>query len=54
MNKKPKAERREIIVRVPATSAERAAWEKAARHQDRSLAGWLRTTANQVAQGVSR
>lgn len=50
MNKKPKAERREIIVRVPVTKAERLAWADAAKRHDRSLAGWLRTIAQAALQ----
>ena len=46
MNRKPKAERHDITVRVSATRAERAAWARAAARNNRSLAGWLRSVAN--------
>jgi len=54
MNKKPKSERHDIIVRVPATRAEKAAWSLAAAQSDRSLAGWLRSVAKNAVQSTQQ
>jgi hypothetical protein len=49
--RKPKLERKEVLVRLRVGVAERDAWELAAKQDGRTLSGWLRFIANLEAGG---